>query len=184
MLKSAKISSAVIIFSRDHASPASKGICSIKRKFKPSLSAHCTSAIASSSLVPRMSTELIFSGVKPAARAASIPAKTSLIRSLKVNFLKRSRSRVSNEILIRLKPASTKGCANLARAKPLVVIESLGGLDIALIRATISTISGRSSGSPPVKRISFMPCETAASITAINSSVVSRSSLGSQALKS
>ena len=89
--------------------------------------------------------------------------------------MKFARSRVSKEILIRLKPASTNGCASFANAKPFVVIESLGGLEIPLIRATISTISGRSSGSPPVKRISLMPCETAASITAMSSSVVNKS---------
>ena len=85
---------------------------------------------------------------------------------------------------MRRSPASNNGLANFASASPFVVIDKIGGFSIAEIRETISTISGRKSGSPPVRRISSIPCETPTLIIEINSSVVSNSSEGNHAAKS
>ena len=62
--------------------------------------------------------------------------------------------------------------------------ESFGGFGRPLMRATISTMSGRSSGSPPVSRTSSMPASIPTSRIVINSSVVNKSSVGIQAAKS
>ena len=67
---------------------------------------------------------------------------------------------------------------------PLVVSESFGGFGKLLILATISTMSGRSNGSPPVKRTSSIPASIPTSRIVINSSVVNKSSVGIQAAKS
>ena len=76
-------------------------------------------------------------------------------------------------MLIRVKPASANGFATFSSVKAFVVIVKVGAFSIAFMRATISTISGRRSGSPPVKRTSLIPSLTAISITRTNSSVVS-----------
>ena len=156
----------------------------MNRKYRPSLRAHLNRSAASSSFTPRSKTELILIGLSPAARAADIPAKTSSIRSRNVISLNRVLLKVSKLILIRSSPASTRGLANCAKARPFVVMDNRGAFVMELIRATISTISGRSKGSPPVRRISSIPSETADSITVISSSVVKRLSFGSQAAKS
>ncbi len=65
---------------------------------------------------------------------------------------------------------------------PLVVIETSGrpaGPDNAARPATISTMSRRSSGSPPVSRISEIPEPTATSAIASSSGRVSRVAFGS-----
>ena len=85
---------------------------------------------------------------------------------------------------MRRSPASNNGLANFAKANPLVVIDKIGGFSMAEIRETISTISGRKSGSPPVRRISSIPCETPTLIIEINSSVVNNSCDGNHAAKS
>ena len=164
--------------------PASSGICSIKRRLRSSANAHCNKLVTSPSFIPRNKTVLILTGIKPASFAACIPANTSGRRSLYVIFLNTSRSSVSKLILIRRKPASNNGFASLASAIPLVVMDKIGGFSIAEIRETISTISGRKRGSPPVRRISSMPCETPTLIIEINSSVVRSSSDGNHAAKS
>ena len=87
-------------------------------------------------------------------------------------------------MFIRRKPALNNGFASLESASPLVVMDKIGGFSIADMRETISTMSGRSSGSPPVRRISSIPCETPTSMMEINSSVVRSSSDGNHAAKS
>ncbi|CAB4595279.1 unannotated protein [freshwater metagenome] len=159
---------------RSHIPPASNGICSINRIENPSFIAHFNNAGASLWLIPRRSTTLILIGISPASRADLSPAKTSSIRSLWVSFLKLSRSSVSRLTLIRSSPASLSGLASSARRNPFVVSESFGAFGSAEILETISTISGRSSGSPPVRRISLIPTDTAALITLISSLVLSR----------
>ena len=156
----------------------------MNRRLRSSASAHFTKLVTSPSFTPRSKTALIFTGNNPASFAASIPSKTSGRRSLYVIFLNTSRSNVSKLILIRRKPASNNGFASLASASPLVVMDKIGGFFIADIRETISTMSGRRSGSPPVRRISSMPCETPTSMMEINSSVVRSSSDGNHAAKS
>ena len=59
-----------------------------------------------------------------------------------------------------------------------------GGVGSALMRATISTMSGRMSGSPPVSRMLVTPSSTATEITVISSSMLSRWSPGIQSEKS
>ena len=67
---------------------------------------------------------------------------------------------------------------------PLVVSDIEGALGSELIPATMSTRSGRSSGSPPVRRTSVTPAETAIATIRTSSSADSRSGLGSQATPS
>ena len=146
--------------------------------------AHANNAGASSSFILWSKTVLTFMGNSPAALAACNPSMTSSKRSLYVSFLKRSRLKVSKLILIRFKPAFANGIANSFSFNPLVVRVKRGALARPAMRSTISTISGRSNGSPPVKRTSLIPCSTATSITVRSSLVVNKSSLGIHAAKS
>ena len=169
---------------RSQAEPASRGICSMKRRFQPLAIACRSNGIASSSLTPRISTALTFTGSSSAAFAASIPAMTSSKRSRKVNFLNRSRSRVSRLMFTRLSPAALRPGAISARRMPFVVKEIAGLSGSALMRLTISTMSGRSSGSPPVRRMPVMPFSVATSTTSMSSSTESKCSPGNQSAKS
>ncbi|CAB5060926.1 unannotated protein [freshwater metagenome] len=85
---------------------------------------------------------------------------------------------------MRFNPALAKGAANSGKRIPLVVSVNRGALVRPAMRSTISTMSGRSKGSPPVKRTSSMPCSTATSIINKSSSVVSKFSDGNHAAKS
>ena len=85
---------------------------------------------------------------------------------------------------MRSKPASARGFANSFSRNPLVVNESLGALGSDELLETISTISARNSGSPPVSRTSSIPTATAFSIISISSSVLRRCSDFSQSEKS
>ena len=156
----------------------------MNRSLSPSSSAHLSKPTASSSLTPGINTVLIFIGVKSASRALLMPLRTSSKRSRKVIALNRSALKVSREILTRSKPASFNGCANAAKRIPLVVSESFGGFGRLLMRATISTMSGRSNGSPPVNRTSSIPASIPTSRIVISSSVVNKSSDGIHAAKS
>src|SRR5690606_37605497 len=60
-------------------------------------------------------------------------------------------------MLTRSRPASRSGTASRSRPMPLVVRDSVGRGDSSAAAATIDTSPGRSSGSPPVNRISLMP---------------------------
>ena len=156
----------------------------MNRSFSPSSSAHFSKPTASSSLTPGINTVLILIGVKSASRALLMPFRTSSKRSLNVIALKRSALKVSSEIFTRSKPASFSGCAKAAKRIPLVVSESFGGFGKLLMRATMSTMSGRSSGSPPVNRTSSIPASIPTSRIVISSSVESKSSVGIHAAKS
>ena len=166
------------MFERFQASSASSGICSMKRSRASCSRAQASSSGASGS-VSRISTALIFSGVNPAACAASIPRSTAGSRSRRVRRLKCSRSTVSSETFTRDRPASRNADARRSRPIPLVVIASgMPGAARALNR-TMSTRSPRVSGSPPVNRTSLTPreCHPMPTRRAI-SGAVSRSSLG------
>ena len=177
-------SSAVTIVVRSQTPPASSGICSMNLNLNPSSSAHLSSATASPSFTPGINTVLILIGVKSASRAAFSPLRTSSNRSRNVIALNRSALKVSSETFTRSKPASLSGWASAAKRMPFVVNESFGGFGRLLILATISTMSGRSSGSPPVNRTSSIPASIPTSRMVINSSVESKSSVGIQAAKS
>ena len=87
-------------------------------------------------------------------------------------------------MLTRSRPASASGCASSASFRAFVVRLIRGGVGSALMRATISTMSGRMSGSPPVSRMLVTPSSTATEITVISSSMLSRWSPGIQSAKS
>ena len=146
----------------------------MKRRENPSFIAQVNSAGASRSFIPRSSTALILIGCSPASRADSSPANTSSMRSLCVSLMKVSRSKVSRLTLMRSNPASLSGLASSTRRNPFVVNESFGAFGRVEILETISTMSARNSGSPPVRRTSSIPMDTAAPITLINSLVSRR----------
>src|SRR5260370_303799 len=106
----------------------------------------------SSSFIPRITTQLIFGGGKPAAMAASIPSSTDFSASRLVMLLKVSGLRESQLIVRRLRPADLRAEARFLSPAPLLVIarsQSPGILDSRIIN---NSISFRTSGSPPVKR--------------------------------
>ena len=115
----------------------------------------------SSSFTPRITTTLILSGRNPAASVASIPSHVSRKpsrRAMWTNFSPRSVSRL---MLSRRRPASRSGRASFESRIPFVVIARsfTPGVD-----ATSRTRSGRfrrAVGSPPVRRKSVIPSDTA-----------------------
>ncbi|MDF2957797.1 MAG: hypothetical protein OD814_001419 [Candidatus Alkanophagales archaeon MCA70_species_1] len=131
-------------------------------KFKSSMSCSFTAPLSlpphsrtnsiisgtSSSLMPRKSTILSFTGLRPASTAAKIPSSTfwkfPLVRVMKLYFSSFSVSRLT---FTRRSPAAASSFAYLRRSTPFVVMEtslSPSGSDVM-----ISTISDRIKGSPP-----------------------------------
>jgi hypothetical protein len=100
----------------------------------------------SSSLTPRISTQLIFTGRKPAPRAASTPSSTWSRASRWVKAKNRSGLSESHEMLIRRNPAWRRSTAIDLRVAPLVVIDSSTGgppSPPTRSRASVSTSSGK-----------------------------------------
>ncbi len=97
---------------------------------------------------------LILTGVRPAFRAASIPARASPSMGLPAIRSYRSGSIVSSETLTRLSPASLSSCARSASMVAFVVSEISipGGTD-----RMICARSGRIRGSPPVNLTDRIP---------------------------
>src|SRR5699024_294971 len=73
--------------------------------------------------MPRNSTALILIGDRPAALAECKPDSTLVSRSRRVILAKVSGHTVSNETLIRLRPADTRSSILRSRLMPLVVID-------------------------------------------------------------
>ncbi len=130
--------------------------------------------------MPRISTALTLTGRRPAAAAAARPASTSSSRSRRDRLRKVSGFSVSSETLIRSSPAARSGPASRASPIPFVVIEISGRGRSSAVRATMPGRPRRSSGSPPVNRISVMPrCCTPIRASRTTSSSVSSAGLGS-----
>ncbi len=144
----------------------------MNRNRTPLASAHASRSGASAR-VSRSATALILIGLSPACCAASIPLSTAGRRSRRVTAAKCSRSIVSSDTLIRVSPASTSCGALRSRPIPLVVIDTGRPGTAVVVWRTISTRSGRVSGSPPVKRTSRTPRSWTAMVTrrAISSGV-------------
>ena len=69
----------------------------------------------SSSLTPRITTALTFTGARPASSAASMPAITRSSSSRRVSARKRSRCSVSSETFTRLRPACREVVGDLGQ---------------------------------------------------------------------
>ena len=137
-----------------HSSSASKGMNSMKRTVTLFSLPNPTKSSISSSLIPFITTMLIFTGSKPATLAASIPSRTCSRLSRLVRSLNRSRLRESKEILILFNPAALSFSAISGRVTPFVVIDkSTGNWLNRLIR---SGRFARTVGSP-VRRILSTP---------------------------
>ena len=150
------ISSAVRTRSIFQSCWASSGMNSIKRTSMPRARPKRTNSGMSGSFRPLMATELIFTW-NPASRAASIPAKTRGRSSRRLMIRKRSRSSVSRCTFKRCKPASNSGLAAPANSTALVVRAKSWMPANSDSEAIKSGSLGRSSGSPPVKRILRIP---------------------------
>ena len=119
--------------------------------------AYCTSAGTSSKLRPFITTQLSLTRSNPASRAASMPPSTWRKSPLRVIARKRSGSRLSRLIFMRLTPASTSGRARRPSCEPLLVMTSSRKPGNAAMWRHSSTMPGRISGSPPVRRILRTP---------------------------
>ena len=102
-------------------------------------------------------------------RPPRCPASTSSSRSRRVRSRNRSRRSVSSEMLRRRSPASMRPGSSSGSRMPFVVIASStgspSGPSIDARRRTTSTMSVRSSGSPPVRRNVVMPAAAATRAT-------------------
>ena len=145
------------MFSRRQPCCASSGICSMNRSSYPRSRQYSSSAGASSSLSPRISTELTLTGRSPAACAEARPASTSSSRSRRDSWRKVCGFSVSSETLIRSRPPARSGSASRVSPIPFVVSEISGRGRSSAARAMMAGRPRRSSGSPPVNRISVMP---------------------------
>ena len=176
-----KTSAAVTISALFQPCWASSGICSMNRSSYPRSRHQASSGTASSSLIPRISTALTFTGVSPAAAAAPSPSRTSDSRSRRASLRNTSGRSVSSDTLIRSRPASRSAAARRASPMPLVVSDISGRGLSAEVRSMIDSSSRRSSGSPPVNRTSRMPSiSTPIRISRTISSPVRTSGAGSQ----
>ena len=90
---------------------------------------------------------LSFTGFKPTRRAASMPRRTGASSPFRMSR-KAIGSRESIETLTRLRPADRRPSARFASIEPFVVIETSGICRTE--RSMISSMSKRTSGSPPV----------------------------------
>ena len=80
-------------------------------------------ASSSSSLAPRITTQLSLSGASPAASAASIPARTRSRPGRRASARNRSSRSVSSETFTRRKPAATSGSIISSSSSALVESE-------------------------------------------------------------
>ena len=117
---------------------------------------YATMSCTSWSLTPRITTMLILIGTKPASRAASIPSST-LCSSPPVSCLNVGACRESRLMFRRVIPDDFRSCANLPSREALVLSERSSIPGMAPSRVTISVSSGRTRGSPPVRRIWLTP---------------------------
>ena len=117
----------------------------------------------SPSLTPRCTTILTFTGAKPAASAASMPASTSATGK-SASFMRRKMvsSSASRLTVMRLRPASARDFAFFTRVEPFVVRVRSSGAPSGVRSAASWRISTsrclRKVGSPPVRRSFFTPC--------------------------
>ena len=118
------------------------------------------------SFSPRRTTMLIFTGASPAASAASIPASTRATGNstsfMHLNTVSSSESRLT---VTRFSPAAASAGACSASSEPFVVsVRSMSGICASI--PTSTSRPRRMSGSPPVRRIFFVPrlAKTAASL--------------------
>ena len=121
---------------RSCSSITPSGISSIKAISIPLSRAKRTSSTTSSSLRPFNITALSLT-LSPAASALSIPVNTLFKSPVRVMFLKRSASRLSRLIFMRLIPASRSRPAHFSSCEPLLV-----------------RVSSRSPGIGPMRSIS------------------------------
>src|SRR5450759_2411515 len=125
------------------------------------------------SFTPRFTTMLIFTGARPAASAASMPASTLATgKSASFMAMKVGSSNASRLTVTRRRPASFSARAFFASKEPLVV--SVSSMPSPLGKVMAASISirrsmfRRSSGSPPVSRNIERLIEMLAAITLPN----------------
>ena len=119
----------------------------------------------SSSLVPRIVTQLTLSEPRPAASHSSSPRSTVESSPVRVMRRKRSGRRLSRLIVTRSRPASFSGRASSFISMPLVVNER-SSMPCTLRRSlTRSTNPCRTVGSPPVSLNRRIPCRSTAAFT-------------------
>ena len=133
-------------------------------------------------MTPRIATTLIFSGAKPAASEASIPAITASNLSRLAISLNRSRRSVSRLIVRLFRPDARSGAARSASEMPLVVIAKVFSPGSAPSRSTISPMSRRAKGSPPVSLILSIPMPTKIPASLTISPSVNTSARGVQSM--
>ena len=137
---------------------------------------------SSSSLVPRMMTQLILTGASPRAMAASMPRRTASTPGRRAIASNRSGRSVSSDTFTRARPASRSLGSWSSRSSPLVERATSSMPGMPAMAATRRCRSRRTSGSPPVSRIERTPAVAAAATIAAISSyerISSRCSQGS-----
>ena len=169
---------------------------SMKRTSTPLLRPNVARSTTSSSLIPRCTTTLIFTGENPVAIAASIPSSTCSSSSRRVISRKRCFFNVSRLMLMRRSPESCRSCAIKRNVAPLVVTAKSIGFPARGEFAVAGTCNAESLlmrtgkcarivGSPPVRRMpSTSKCETQMLATRCSSSYVRTSSRGSHFIPS
>ena len=138
------------------------GISSINLTSTGSRSVRAARAGISSSLNPPMSTQLSFSGDRPASLAAWMPASASSRRPPRVIRQYFSGSRVSRLIFTRSTPAAFSSAAISGSRSPLVVRVSSCKRGMRRSSRHRDRTPRLTSGSPPVRRIFLTPSSTAA----------------------
>ena len=159
------ISFSVTTISGVQRRPSSRGMNSIKRTTTSSSRAKRAKPSIWSSLKPRRSTQLILSGVSPAARAARMPLRTTgKLPGTRVIRSKIAASTASMLTVTRFSPAALSGPASDSSRWPLVVRArssgSPAGVRMRASSSTSSTTPRRKSGSPPVSRTLVIPRPT------------------------
>jgi hypothetical protein len=89
------------------------GMYSMKRTQTPVARAKSAKSATSPSFIPRITTQLIFGGGKPAAIVASMPSSTDCSAARLVMVLKVSGLRESQLMVMRLRPADRRAEARL-----------------------------------------------------------------------
>lgn len=87
----------------------------------------------------RTATAFTFTGLSPAASAASMPARVSSKRPVRVISWNCTGSRVSSEMLTRESPAAFKSPIIRGRSTPLVVMETFSMPSMPVMASTSST---------------------------------------------
>ena len=151
----------------------------MNRTMRPVARAKAAKSRISSSLWPRSSTTFTFSGVSPAASAASMARRTSLRTPRRRMAAKRSGRRESQLTLTRRRPAEASFRAMPASSVPLVVTARSSNPS-ADSRATSTGSPLRTSGSPPVMRSAVTPRLRATRATRVISSNVRSSVLAEE----